>query len=90
MATKSKNQKKNVELFLTIVTSCMVVATIWVILAGSQIALAKKPGSGGPGGETQDIPVCVTVANTDAIASDGDPLYCHSKKKHVGAIIGKK
>lgn len=88
MATQGNNRKMKVRACTIAMASCFVVSVV-IVLSISATAGAKKPGSGGPGGDTQDIPICVTVNDTVAIASDGDPLYCHSKKEHVGAIIGR-
>ena len=88
MAIQRKNRRMMGKTYIAM-AGCIVLVAVLVVLAISGRALAKKPGSGGPDGETQDIPICVTVIDTVAIASDGEPLYCDSKKEHIGAIIGR-
>ncbi len=45
MATKSKNKKMIVKLYLITLTSCIVMAAVFTLLATPDTALAKKPGT---------------------------------------------
>lgn len=88
MSTKRKN--KRIGVCLMAVTSCLIVAILWAVLATPETALAKKPGSGGPRGETQDIPVSAVIEDTEGVSSDGGGAYVDKKKDHISAFVGRR
>lgn len=90
MSTKRKN--KRIGVCLMAVTSCLIVAVLWAVLATPETALAKKPGSGGPSGETQDIPVSAVIddQSNEGVSSDGGGAYVDKKKDHISAFVGRR
>lgn len=88
MATKSKNQRKRVKLYLMAATTCLVMAGIWGFLATPDVALATKPDNPGGGGDDSGIvPVCVTLLGPAVYGDDGLTPYCNDKKLKVEAIL---
>ncbi|MHC4540994.1 MAG: hypothetical protein ACYS74_14625, partial [Planctomycetota bacterium] len=69
------------------VTSCFILAGLWIVLITPETALAKKPSGGGGGGND---PVCFTLpypVSGDGVWGDGLGDYCNSKKGKVEAIM---
>ncbi|MFC1636506.1 hypothetical protein ACFL5Z_16875 [Planctomycetota bacterium] len=83
-----KNRNKSVGVCLTVVTSCLVLAVSWAILAKPETALAKKPDNPGGGGKQDVLHGSVTFRDfpgmveppllADTIQSDGLGPYVHS------------
>ena len=82
-------KNKTVGLYLMVVTACLVLATLWAVLATPETALAKKPGGGG-GGKKQEISVSVTFwdRDGDAVQSDEEGPYTRERGNKVKAFIG--
>ncbi|MHC4557388.1 MAG: hypothetical protein ACYTFW_08375 [Planctomycetota bacterium] len=84
MSIKSNN--KRVGLCVMFVTSCIVLAAVWVVLATSKTALAAPPeGKDKGSGDTGTAPVCI-VFEGGGIQSDDGP-YCDDKQLKVKAIM---
>ncbi|MBL7184947.1 MAG: hypothetical protein ISS70_01365 [Phycisphaerae bacterium] len=92
MATKKENKRKKVKLYLTAVTSCIVLAGVLAVLVTPETSLAKgKPGGGGGGEVGQIIPVCITFDDAAGfgVKNDGD-VYCDGDLKNkVTAVVGR-
>ena len=68
-----KNRNKKVGLCVTVVTACLVLATLWAVLATSETALAEKPDKP-PGQDKPDKPGKggdKTAYSVDAVDDDG-------------------
>jgi len=55
METQRRNGKERFELYLMIVTSCIVLAGVWAILLTPEVAWAEKGGNGKGNGNTGDV-----------------------------------
>ncbi|MHC4165587.1 MAG: hypothetical protein ACYSWQ_01365 [Planctomycetota bacterium] len=90
-----KNGNERVGVCLTVVTSCLVMAALWAVLATPDTALAKKPvkpPGGGGGGETgQLISVGIAFDGTEGygIKNDGDVYIDGELKGKVTAVVGR-
>ena len=82
-------KNKTVGFYLMVVTACLVLATLWAVLATPETALAKKPGGGG-GGKKQEISVSVTFRDDvgDGVKSDDGGPYTRERRNKVKAFIG--
>ncbi len=83
-----KNRNKTVGLCVMVVTACLVLATLWAVLATPETALGGKPG-----GKKQEISVSVTFRDgtDDRVKSDcatGDCPYTRERGNKVKAFIG--
>jgi len=79
-----KNRKKRVGLCVMVVTSCLVLATLWAVLATPETALADppdKPDKPNPGGNVvqQDIPGKLTLDGGALTGDDQSSLYSDSE-----------
>ena len=64
-----KNRKKKVGLSVMVVTACLVLATLWAVLATPETALAKKPDR--PPGKGGDKTAYSVVAEDHGAPQDG-------------------
>jgi hypothetical protein len=87
MATKNKNQRRKVELYLMAVTSCIVLAGVWAVLVTPETSLAKGKPVGDGGGGNDSVCIEFDDALGDGVQSDGLGDYCNDKKKLTEALM---
>ena len=91
-----KNRNRSVSVCLTVVTSCLVLAVVWAVLATPEIAFADKPDKppgqdkGGGGEVGQEIPVYIVFDETSSINGDSEAPYTDGELKgKVTAVVGR-
>ena len=88
-----KNRNKKVGLCVMVVTSCLVLAVLWAVLATPEIALAHKnpddPDHSHGGGEPEALHGTATFRDdpSDRVCSDGEGPYTYTGSGKGGAIL---
>ena len=83
-----KNKNKRVKICLMVVTTCLVLAVLWAVLATPETALAKKPDNPG-GGEPEALHGTATFEDRDGdrVRSDDGGPYTYTGSGKGGAIL---
>jgi len=87
----AKYKDKRVNVCLTVVTSCLVLAAVWAVLAIPKTALAARPAEN-PGENVvkQDIPGVLKLTEGDLTADDAQPPEYSNLEAGTTCFIGRR